>query len=153
MLFRSAIDHVLGLRYTETIREKEGGTYGVSAQGIITKTPVSQAMVQMFFDTDPQKADHLVGIIHSELKKIIDEGPSEEDLKKAREYFLKTRAERLRENRFWASVIRDYYSNNIDVLSNYEELVRNLNTKTVQKAAGIFFKDANMLEVVMSPKN
>lgn len=153
IVFMSAIDHVLGLRYTETIREKEEGTYGVSAQGIITKTPVSQAMVQMFFDTDPQKADHLVGIIHSELKKIIDEGPSEEDLKKAREYFLKTRAERLRENRFWASVIRDYYSNNIDVLSNYEELVRNLNTKTVQKAAGIFFKDANMLEVVMSPKN
>ena len=153
IVLMSAIDHVLGLRYTETIREKEGGTYGVSARGSISKTPISQAMVQMFFDTDPLKADHLVGIIHSELKKIIDEGPSEEDLKKAREYFLKTRSERLRENRFWASAIRDYYSNNIDVLSNYEELVRDLNTKTVQEAAKKFFSNANMLEVIMSPKN
>lgn len=153
IVLMSAIDHVLGLRYTETIREKEGGTYGVSTRGIISKTPISQAMLQMYFDTDPEKAEHLVGIIHDELKKIIDEGPTEEDLKKAREYFLKTRAERLRENRFWASVIRDYYTNDIDVLSNYEELVRNLNTKTVQKAAKEFFKDANMLEVVMSPKN
>lgn len=153
IVLMSAIDHVLGLRYTETIREKEGGTYGVSARGVISKNPVNQAMVQIYFDTDPLKAEHLVGIIHSEFKKIMDEGPSEEDLKKAREYFLKTRSENLRENRFWTSVIRNYYFNDIDILSNYEELVRNLDTKAVQKAAEKFFKDANMLEVVMSPNN
>ena len=152
IVLMSAIDHVLGLRYTETIREKEGGAYGVSARGMITKTPFNQALVQMYFDTDPDKAEHLVGIIHSEFNKLINEGPSEEDLKKAREYFLKTRSEKLRENRFWTSVIRNYYSNDIDVLSNYEELVRNLNTKSVQKAAKKFFKKANMIEVVMSPK-
>jgi zinc protease len=152
VVFMSAIDHVLGLRYTETIREKEGGTYGVSSRGSLSKTPVNQATVTMLFDTDPEKADHLVGIIHSEFKKILEQGPTEEDLNKAREYFLKTRNENLRENRFWSSAIREYYSNGIDIVSDYENLVKQLNTKEVQKAAQKFFKKANTVEVIMSPK-
>jgi zinc protease len=152
-VYMDAIDHVLGLRYTETIREEEGGTYGVSARGNLSKTPFEQASVIMFFDTDPEKADHLVGIIHSELKKIVDEGPTEVDLNKAREYFLKTRQERLRENRFWSSAIREYYSNDVDLINGYEDFVKNLNVIDVQKAAQDFFKDANTLEVIMSPKN
>lgn len=148
-----AIEHILGLRYTETIREEEGGTYGVSARGSLSKTPIEQASIFMFFDTDPDKADHLVGIIHSEFKKLMVEGPTEVDLNKAREYFLKTRQERLRENRFWSSAIRDFYANGIDIVNGYEELVRSLTVNDIQKAASEFFNNANMLEVIMSPAN
>jgi zinc protease len=109
-------------------------------------------MVNIYFDTDPDKADHLVGIIHSEFKKIMDQGPSEEDLNKAREYFLKSRNENYRENRFWSNTIREYYSNGIDLVTGYEDQVRKLNTHDVQKAAEQLFKNANMLEVIMSPK-
>ena len=152
ILMVNAIEHILGLRYTETIREKEGGTYGVSARARLSKTPVNQVMVNIYFDTDPDKADHLVGIIHSEFKKIMDQGPSEEDLNKAREYFLKSRNENYRENRFWSNTIREYYSNGIDLVTGYEDQVRKLNTHDVQKAAEQLFKNANMLEVIMSPK-
>jgi zinc protease len=152
-LFMDAIDHALTLRYTETIREKEGGTYGVSSRVSLIKTPVNQSMVNINFDTDPAKAKHLVGIIHSEFKKIIDEGPTEADLVKAREYFLKIRQERLRDNRFWSSTIRDFYSNGIDVLTGYEDMVKSLNSKDIQKAAKEFFKDANTIEIIMSPAN
>jgi len=152
ILMVNAIEHILGLRYTETIREKEGGTYGVSARARLSKTPVNQVMVNIYFDTDPDKADHLVGIIHSEFKKIMDQGPSEEDLNKAREYFLKSRNENYRKNRFWSNTIREYYSNGIDLVTGYEDQVRKLNTHDVQKAAEQLFKNANMLEVIMSPK-
>ncbi|HOP02851.1 MAG TPA: insulinase family protein [Tenuifilaceae bacterium] len=152
MLFTSAIEHVLGLRYTESIREKEGGTYGVSARINLSKTPENTANVNIFFDTDPEKATHLVGLVHEEFQKIINEGPTELDLNKAREYFLKTRQERLRENRFWANAIREYYQNNIDVLSGYEDMVKKLSTSSVQKAAKDFFTKTNMVEIVMSPE-
>lgn len=151
-IYLNAIEHVLGLRYTETIREDEGGSYGVSASGGLSKKPVEQATMTMYFDTDPDKAEHLVGIIHSEFQKILKEGPTEEDLNKAREYFLKNRQEKLRENRFWSSVIREYYGNGVDLVNNYEEFVRNLDVKNVKKAAKKFFKKANMLEVIMSPE-
>jgi len=151
-LYINAIDHVLDLRYTETIREDEGGTYGVSANASLSKTPINQAMVTMYFDTDPDKADHLVGIIHREFEKIVKEGPTEEDLNKAREYFLKSRQENLRENRFWSSAIREYYSNGVDVVTNYDEMVKKLDTQAVKKAASKFFDKTNMLEVIMSPE-
>lgn len=153
IVMMSAIDHALGLRYTETIREKEGGTYGVSSRARLSKTPINQALVNMYFDTDPDKAEHLVGIIHAEFKKIIDNGPTEEDLNKAKEYFLKSRSENLRENRFWSSTIREYYTSGVDLITAYEDLVRQLNTKDVQKAAKSFFKKTNMVEIIMSPQN
>lgn len=153
MLKISAIEHVLDLRYTEIIREKEGGTYGVSARASLSKTPENQVNVNIYFDTDPEKAAHLVGLVHSEFQKIVNEGPTEVDLNKAREYFLKTRQERLRENRFWSSVIREYYQNNIDILTGYEDMVKKLTPSEVKKAADKFFKDANMLEIIMSPAN
>lgn len=106
----------------------------------------------MYFDTDPDKAVRLVEIIHDEYGKILNEGPTEVDLNKAKEYFLKDRQENLRENRFWSSAIKEYYNNGIDIVSNYETLVKKLNVKEVQKAAKSFFKDANMLEIVMSPQ-
>lgn len=150
-VYVSAIEHVLGLRYTETIREEEGGTYGVSARASISKTPQQQVSAVMFFDTDPQKADHLVGIIHAEFNKILNDGPTEVDLSKAKEYFLKSRQESLRENRFWSSAIREYYSNGIDIVNGYENFVKGLNVQSVQKAAKSLFKKPNTLEIIMSP--
>ncbi|MFP4555765.1 MAG: M16 family metallopeptidase [Bacteroidales bacterium] len=151
-IYLDAIEHVLGLRYTETIREDEGGSYGVSASGMISNKPVEQATMTMYFDTDPGKADYLVEIIHSEFKKIIEEGPTKKDLNKAREYFIKNHQEKLRENRFWSSVIREYYGNGVDMVSDYDEFVRSLDVDNVQKAAEKFFNDANMLEIIMSPE-
>ncbi|HNS30182.1 MAG TPA: insulinase family protein [Tenuifilaceae bacterium] len=151
-IYSDAIEHVLDLRYTETIREGEGGTYGVQTWYSFAKTPINQLTMTMYFDTDPDKAVHLVEIIHDEFKKILSDGPTEVDLNKAKEYFLKDRQESLRENRFWSSAIKEYYNNGIDIISNYEALVKKLNVKEVQKAAKSFFKDANMLEIVMSPQ-
>ncbi len=151
ILNASAIEHILDLRYTETIREKEGGTYGVSSRISISKFPTPQVMVNIFFDTDPAKSERLVSIVHSEFEKIASEGPTETDLNKAREYFLKTRSERLRENRFWSTAIRDYYSNSMDIVTGYDELVRKLTPAEVQKAAQKMFNNANMLQVIMSP--
>jgi zinc protease len=151
-VYADAIDHVLDLRYTEIIREDEGGTYGVSTWSNLSKSPVNQISMNMYFDTDPVKANHLVGIIHSEFKKLINEGPTEVDLNKAKEYFLKNRQEKLRENRFWSSAIKEYYNNNIDIISGYEDFVKKLNVKDVQKATKSMFKEANMLEIIMSPE-
>ncbi len=151
-VYADAIDHVLDLRYTEVIREDEGGTYSISTWSSLSKSPINQVSMNIYFDTDPDKAIHLVGIIHSEFKKLINEGPTEVDLNKAKEYFLKNRQEKLRENRFWSSAIKEYYNNNVDIITDYENFVKKLNVKDVQKAAKSLFKEANMLEIIMSPE-
>ena len=72
--------------YTESVREKEGGTYGVSAFGSLTKYPKEKAVLQIYFDTDPAKRAKMTDIILNELNQFVDQGPSAENLNKVKEF-------------------------------------------------------------------
>ena len=80
---------VLDMVYTEEVREKEGGTYGVNCYGDLQKYPKEQLLLQIVFQTDPAKKDKLAGIVVDELKKLAAEGPSDVRLQKVKEYMLK----------------------------------------------------------------
>ena len=54
---------VLDMVYTEEVREKEGGTYGVNCFGDLQKYPKEQLLLQIVFQTDPAKKDKLAGIV------------------------------------------------------------------------------------------
>ena len=51
-IMMSMLSQILNIMYTESVREKEGGTYGVSAFGSLTKYPKEKAVLQIYFDTD-----------------------------------------------------------------------------------------------------
>ena len=65
----SILDQALDMVYTAEIREKEGGTYGVSCSGSLTKYPKEQLVLQIVFQTDPAKKDKLSGIVIEQLEK------------------------------------------------------------------------------------
>ena len=56
-------DQRLNLIYTEKVREDEGGTYGVYPMGQLVKYPTERAVLQIFFNTAPDKQDKLMKII------------------------------------------------------------------------------------------
>ncbi|MHC1706623.1 MAG: M16 family metallopeptidase [Bacteroidales bacterium] len=150
-LLGAAMRHCLELRYIESIREDEGGTYSVRVSYVISKYPVENSNMNVIFDTDPVKADKLIGIVHREAKKMIESGPGESDLQKAREYFLKQRQEDLKENNWWSSILLDYYFYNMDYLSSYEEKVKALDVRAVHEYARKALDQGNIIEVVMRP--
>lgn len=44
--------------YLESVREKEGGSYGVSVYGQLSRYPNDdEAFLQIYFDTDPAKRE------------------------------------------------------------------------------------------------
>jgi zinc protease len=147
----AALRHVLELRYIQAIREDEGGAYSVRVSMTLSKFPVPGYYLNVSFDTDPAKSDKLVGIIHQEIQKLLQNGPSETDLQKAREYFLKQRQEDLKENTWWGTVLGDYYFYGIDNLTGYEDLVKALDTKTVHAFARKTLEQGNTIEVIMRP--
>ena len=53
----SFLDQALDMVYTAEIREKEGGTYGVSCNGSLGKYPKEELILQIIFQTDPAKKD------------------------------------------------------------------------------------------------
>ena len=82
MVHFSAIRNILNIRYLESIREKEGGSYGVGVGAYAANVPVEEAAVIMQFDTDPEKQERLMGIIHQEIDEIVKNGPKQTTCKK-----------------------------------------------------------------------
>ena len=146
-----ALRHVLELRYIERIREDEGGAYSVRVQYNVNKLPVPGFNLVVSFETDPLKADKLIGIVHAEIKKMVENGPSEADLQKAKEYFLKQRQEDMKENSWWMSRMDDYYFYNLDFLTGYDDKVNALNVQSVHDYAKKVLTQGNVVQVVMRP--
>ena len=145
------IENLLFDRYLETIREKEGGTYGVGVRGSIGNTPIEQATLQMQFDTDPEKQARLMAIIHQEVEDIVANGPTPESVKKIQENMLKNYDENLRENSWWRGVIKSYYEDGIDSLNDYKKAVNALTPALIQETLKKLTDQKNVIEVVMTP--
>jgi zinc protease len=150
-LYGAAMRHCLELRYIESIREDEGGAYSVRTSFSVNKYPVPGFRMVVSFDTDPLKTDKLVGIVHREANKMRENGPTEIDLQKAREYFIKQRQEDLKENTWWLSTLGEYYFYGMDFMTGYEEKVKALDTKTIHNFAKKVLSQGNIIEVVMRP--
>jgi zinc protease len=150
----SVIQNILDLRYTESIREEEGGTYGVGIGTSLSKLPVEKASMRIGFDCDPDRAAELKEKVYAELDKLASEGPSEEDLSKTVENILKDRQQSKEHNSYYLSTLYNYYlyGINYDDPANYEDIVNKLTTKDVQKVMQAFYDNPNVVDVVFVPK-
>jgi len=108
----------------------------------------------MKFDCDPERAEALKSIVFDEVNKFGEAGPKEVDVTKTIEYFIKTREEDLKENRFWLSslVSMDKYGLNTINKANYEDIVKGMTVKKLQKFAKNLFDKSNNVEVIMLPE-
>lgn len=149
------IKGILDLRFTESIREEEGGTYGVSASTSLREYPDAKANMMIAFDTDPQKAEYLKGLVYDELDQLMKEGPSEEDLSKTVKNMLKDREQDRAHNSYWMNTLYNYYQHDINFNDpeNFEEILQSLSAKDVKKAMKQLYKGANVVDLVFSPSD
>lgn len=151
-MLMSMFDQVLRIVYTEKVREDEGGTYGVSVQGQISRYPEGQSILQIIYDTDPEKAEKLNDIIHRELKIIAENGPRSEDFKKVKEYMLKQYTENLKENGYWMGILSNKYFYGEDNFTDYLNILNTLSEKDIQQFAKEFLGQGNEVIVMMMPE-
>jgi len=146
-----AIGDILTLRYTESIREKEGASYTIQASGSLGKIPVEEATLKIQFETDPVKQEKMKSIVYSEISKIIDKGPLAEDLQKVKENMLKKYTEDLTENGWWQNAVTTFYKNNINLVYDYKTTVEALTSEKIQTALKNIVSQENVLDLVMKP--
>lgn len=146
------VSSILNFRYTEAIREKEGGSYGVSVRGSVDIRPIEQYNLQISFDTDPKLKAKLLAIVHREIKSLIENGPSLEDVNKVKEFMLKKNQEMQTENGYWQNALNEYLNNKVDVSSFYMDIVQCVTPFMVQRVAKEWLTQGNVVEVLMSPK-
>ena len=146
------IGRILSTRYLESIREREGGSYGVGTYGYFQANPVPEAGLLMQFDTDPDKQVRLMEIIHEEVQTIIDNGPLATDLQKEKESMLKDLQEDMEKNNWWISTLEIYYKLGVNRATEYKPVVESITAETVQETLRKLVNSGNMFEVVMLPE-
>ena len=145
----SVLNQALDMVYTEEIREKEGGTYGVSTYGSLISEQ-QNSLLQIVYQTDPAKYEHLNGIINAQLEKMAANGPTEEQMQKIKEYMLKKFADNQKENSYWMSQIKEKLYTGIDMTKDYEALINGLTAQDVAAFAKALLDQGNKLTVVMT---
>ena len=149
-VYMDVLSDVLDIVYTKTIREEQGGTYGVGVMGTTTNKPNDSFMFYTVFDTNDEVYLTLMDIAKAGLKDLAENGPRQEDLSKVLENKLKKRTEQLQENRFWTNVILTEVSDNIDLITEYENIIKGITVESLADFAKQIV-NGNLKEIVQLP--
>ena len=145
------LGRVLSMRYLESVREDQGGTYGVSVSGRLSKAPTEEYQIFISFDTDPDAFDKLFPILESEIKKIADNGPRADDLDKVKKHLVKSHAEALQENSTWVDMITTHIIRGTND-NDYEQRVNSITADDIQRIAKQILAEAHKAIVTMRPE-
>ena len=152
-LLMSALGSMLQLRYTETLREQEGGVYSPSAWGSLFKEPRSIGYVSVSFDCNPDLADKLVKIVHAEMEAMKKGNIDVEDLEKTKTNMLKDRADSKNFNAYEMTAMKNLILEgyNMNAPENFEAIVKSMTKKDIQNIAKQLLKNYKSYEIVFRP--
>ena len=150
----NALAEALSIKLIEKLREEEGGVYGAGARGSINKIPYSRFNFSISFPCAPSNVDKLIDASLAEVKSLIDNGPTPEDLDKVKKAKLLSRKDQLEQNRFWLSAIRsaDYNKSDINNVLDYEKNINALTREDLQNVAKKYLSKGH-LRAVLLPEN
>lgn len=149
-----AMGDILQLRYTESLREDEGGTYGAGTRGSLTKRPTQEATISIRFDCNPELAEKLIAIVHKEIDNLKNGEIQQADLDKTLTNYLKQREESKNYNRYEMSLLKNSVLEgyNMNDPKNYESIIKSITLKDVEDIAKKLMKDNKSYEIVFKPK-
>ena len=146
------VGRVLDTRYLESVREREGGSYGVGVGGGMKRIPVNEQYLIIQFDTDPEKQERIMQIINEEIETILRDGPLASDVDKEKASMLKDHEENLRDNDWWQGIIYRFYRDGENVLENYVSAVEGITQESVRETLQRLVSGNSRIEVVMLPE-
>ena len=150
----SSLAEILDIKLTESLREEESGVYGVSAFGYTDKIPHSNYYLGIEFPCAPENVDRLIEATFKEIKKLQENGPTEEDLNKIKETQKLEMKENLKKNEFWLSTLRNSYLYDKDYtkLMDYEEKINGLTIEGLKETANKYYNFDNYVQAVLYPE-
>ncbi|MCM1178137.1 MAG: insulinase family protein [Bacteroides sp.] len=148
----NAASYILDMIYTDTLREEEGGTYGASAYIGVQRIPEERAVIQVYFNTNPDQVDNLRKLAVKGLEDLAANGPTEEQLTRTIENFKKNIPEERISNKYWMEQLQTYYSYGVDEDALYEAAIGEITAENIKSALQEILSQGNFIEVVMGPK-
>ena len=147
----SAATYILRMRYTKSLREDEGGTYGAQVSGSIDIFPHANAMLQVYFDTKPAATDKLISLSLEGLNSLAAEGPTAEEFDMAQKNLQKNIPEGRILNSYWMTSLRFVQLYGIDYDKEYEDAVNSLTAEDVKNVLARILSAGNARTAIMRP--
>ena len=145
-------NYILDMIYTKTIREEQGGTYGVGSSLQGRRKPVERIDFHVLFTTNVEQAELLSQIAIDELKKFAENGPTQEQFNMAIENLKKNLPEKRISNSYWLSVLNHYYEYGVDYNKEYEAAINSVTPEDVKNILQAVLAQKNFIEVTLAPQ-
>ena len=145
-------NYILDMIYTKTIREEQGGTYGVGSALQGRRKPYSRIDVHVLFTTNVEQAELLSQIAIDELKKFAENGPTQEQFNMAMENIKKNLPEQRISNGYWLSALNHYYEYGVDYDKEYEAAINSVTPEDIKNILQAILAENNFREVTLTPQ-
>ena len=145
---------VLSIKLRENMREDQGGVYGVGARQDNNQFPEADYTISINWGTNPEMTDTLTKAVFQEMNRLIEHGPTAEDLAKVKETSIRERETNEKQNKYWLSAISFSEQNDMPMHSfeAFKEKIHGLTAEQIQAAARDFLKTDHYLRLVQKPE-
>ncbi len=152
--YLNSLAEALSIKLIEILREEQSGVYNVGAYAQPSMFPYENYRLTVSFPCGPENVESLIKTAHEEIKKIQNDGPSDEDMTKVKETQKREMEVSLKQNNFWRDVIKNslMYEWSLEELLEYEERINKLSSKDIQETAKKYFNFENQATIVLYPE-
>lgn len=151
----SSMISVLQIEMRESMREEQGGVYGVSLRGFNSPEPEGRYSISLSFTCDPGALDTLIATAMQEIENAKEIGAEEKNLQKVTEIQRQDMIESLKENRYWSGTLSTRYRYGLPIdrigLEALEARIAELDAGDIREAARRYFNMDSMIKFVLLP--
>ena len=146
--------NILAIKCRESMREDQGGVYGVSINGTTSKLPETKYSVTATWGCNPENIKKLSQTVLDEMEKIKKDGPTEIDLNKVKETLIRDRETKIKENGFWLTTLQNhfFYGDVLLSLEEYKTFVNSFKGNDIKALANMYLNTNNYVQVALTPK-
>ena len=149
----SMLMNILAIKCRESMRENQGGVYGVSVNGSASKLPKPNYTIQSMWGCNPDSIKILTQTVLDEMGKIKKNGPTEVDLNKVKETLIRERETKLKENGFWLTSLQNHFlfDDKLLTLEEYKTFINSFTITDIKVIANKYLNTNSYVEVALTP--
>lgn len=150
-----AMEKILTTRLLEEIREKRGDVYSIGANVDWTKYPKETYSISISYSTSPKKLEEVKNAIFDVIKDFQTNGPTQEEVAKAKEKLKRMREVALKSNAFWMNTLQAMYQlfdGDFNKMADFNKVVDELSPENMKAMFNSYFDFNNYIGVALEPE-
>ncbi|MDE6693785.1 MAG: insulinase family protein, partial [Muribaculaceae bacterium] len=150
-ILATIVSQVLSTRLHNKVREEMGATYGIGAQGEMSRAGNVNTVFQIKFPMKPELKDEVLAEVDN-IVASMTQNVTDEELNPVKEFMLKTYAEQKELNSGWIGAMTATQINGVDFFNGVEETVNSITTADIQNFMQQLLGLGNYRVVILDPE-